>query len=259
MRDPEHHLVRLRLRWFALAALLGLADPAAAIPPLVSGDVSTAPRGTSEFYVGYVFRDNGEVETQEVPFWELVYGLSERQEVTIEAPVVMRVDANGSTSGLGDAVIGTKLRLHGRPADDAGLSVSLEIKLPTGDEDRGLGSGATDVDLRVRWGRQIRSEIVYVNLGHTWVGERDGDFLNDTWFYATVWDHPLGRALRLLTEIYGSTADDPDAQNRLAASAGIKWKYRPAQQFQFSAGRSLRDGAEGGPRLRLYTGWRRDF
>jgi hypothetical protein len=65
--------------------------------------------------------------------------------------------------------------------------------------------------------------------------------------------------VRLLTEIYGGTAADPAAPNRLAATQGIKWKYRPARQLQFSVGRSLRNGAEGGPRLRLYAGWRRDF
>lgn len=164
-----------RSRWSVIAALLLVAEPADAIPPLVSGDVPTAPRGTCEFFVGHVFRDNGEVETQEVPFWELVYGLSERQEVTLEAPIVVREDTNGTSTGLGDAVIGTKLRLLGTPAADAGLSVSLEIKLPTGDPDRGLGSGAADFDLRARWGWQVGSEGVYINLGHTWVGERDGE------------------------------------------------------------------------------------
>lgn len=259
MRDPAYPCEGPRPRWIVIAALLCFTDPAAAIPPLVSGDVPTASRGIYEFFVGHVFRDNGDVETWEVPFWELVYGLSERQEVTIEAPVVVREDAHGTTTGLGDAVIGTKLRLLGKPAADAGLSVSLEIKLPTGDPDRGLGSGAADVDLRARWGWQVRSEVVYINLGHTWVGERDGESLDNTWFYATVWDHPLGRAVRLLTEIYGKAADEPSAPNRLAATAGIKWKFRPAQQLQFSVGRSLRGGAEGGPRLRLYAGWRRDF
>lgn len=259
MRDPAYPCERPRPRWIVIAALLCVADPAAAIPPLISGDVPTAPRGTCEFFVGHILRDDGEVETQEVPFWELVYGLSERQEVTIEVPVVVREDANGTATGLGDAVIGTKLRLLGEPAADAGLSVSLEIKLPTGDPDRGLGSGATDVDLRARWGWQVRSEVVYINLGHSWVGERDGESLDDTWFYATVWDHPLGRAVRLLTEIYCRTADESDAPNRLAATTGFKWKARPGQQFQFSVGRSVRSDAKGGPKLRVYSGWRWDF
>ena len=156
-------------------------------------------------------------------------------------------------------VLGTKYRLFGEPAADSGLSASLEIKLPTADEEEGLGSGATNVDLRTRWGWQIASEVIYFNVGHTWVGD-DGDTRRDnTWFYAGVWDHPIGERVRLLTEVYGKTSDDPDGPNAFAATVGGKWRLPHNQQLQASVGRSLRHDKEGGPDLRVYAGWRRDF
>lgn len=243
----------------SMALLASLASPLWAIPPLVSGDVPTAPKGVYELFVGHLFVDGGAVDEHEAPFWELVYGLTPRQELTLEGPLLFRDDPDGSSFGFGDVVIGTKYRLLGDPAADSGLSASLEVKLPTGDRDRGLGSGETDVDLRLRAGWVLAREIIYANLGYRWVGEPLDAERDNTWFYSVVWDHPAGKKLRLLTEVYGRTASESGAPNRLAATVGIKWRVRPKQQFHFSVGRSLRKDAKGGPRLRLYTGWRWDF
>ena len=243
--------------WY-LALVIACASPSWAIKPLVSGDIPTAEKGLYEVFVGYLVTDSGDATVHEVPFWEVVYGLTQPQELTIEAPILIRDGGTGSTGGLGDVVVGTKYRLLGEPSADSGLSASLEIKLPTGDSDRGLGSGAVAVDVRVRGGWQFGREVVYLNLGHTWVGE-DEEPQENTWFYAAVWDHPVGRKLRLLTEVYGKTADEPDAPKRLAATVGIKWYFPHRQQLQLSVGRSLRSDAEGGPDVRFYAGWRKDL
>ena len=251
--------MRLAQRTLLLCLLIASVRPAMAIPPLVSGDIPTANRGTYEFFVGYVLTDGGRVTVQEVPFWEVVYGLTERQELTIEGPLVHRDDPTGTTLGFGDVVLGTKYRLFGIPAADSGLSVSLEVRLPTGDEEKGLGSGATNVDLRTRWGWRIAREIIYFNVGYTWVGD-DGDTRRDNpWFYAGVWDHPIGERMRILTEVYGRTSVAPDGPSTLAATVGTKWRLPHNQQLQASVGRSLRENRVGGPDLRVYAGWRRDF
>lgn len=244
--------------WY-LALLAACASPSWAIKPLVSGDVPTAEKGLYEVFVGYLVTYAGSATVHEVPFWEVVYGLTQGQELTIEAPLLVHDGSGGSTAGIGDVILGTKYRLLGEPLADSGLSASLEIALPTGDSDRSLGSGAVDVDLRLRGGWQFGSEVVYLNLGHTWLGEDDDEPRDNTWFYAAVWDHPVGTKLRLLTEFYRKTADDPEASDRLAATVGIKWHFPHRQQLQLSIGRSLRSGAQGGPDVRFYVGWRRDF
>ena len=61
-----------------LCCLLAVAlaeGPTWAIPPLVSGDVPTADHGTYELFLGYVLKDDGVLTEEEIPFWELVYGL----------------------------------------------------------------------------------------------------------------------------------------------------------------------------------------
>jgi len=246
--------------WTALiAALVMAAAPARAIPPLVSGDVPTADEGGFELFVGYLLGDSGASQEHELPFWELVYGLTKRQELTIEAPLLLLTGEGQTILGPGDIVIGTKYRFIGKPSADSGASASLEIKLPNADRSRGLGSGATDVDLLTRWGWEIGREVVYFNLGRTWVGAPAGEQRRNTWFYAGVWDHPAGPKLRLLLEVYGATSDDPDGQERLAFTVGLKRKLPGRQQFQLSLGRSLCNRARGGPSWRAYAGWKWDF
>lgn len=249
------------MRWSIVCAclLITSAGSAWAIPPLVSGDIPTAGQGIYELFVGYLLEEKSNVKSHAVPFWELVYGFSDRQEFTLEAPLLVRDAPADSALGFGDVVLGTKYRLLGNPMADSGLSVSLEVKVPTGNRARGLGSGATDVDMRARGGWEVGRGVAYLNLGHTWVGEDGNERRENTWFYSGVWDHPLRPKLRLLTEVYGKTSPDPSSPTRLAATIGVKWLVWSAQQFHFSLGRSLREHTEGGPNLRLYVGWRWDF
>lgn len=244
---------------FVLCLLTAIPEPALAIPPLVSGDVPTAGKGIYELFVGYLLEQKSGVKTHTLPFSELVYGFSDRQEFTLETPLLVRDGPADSALGFGEVVLGTKYRLLGNPRTDSGLSASLEVKLPTGNRTRGLGSGATDVDLRARGGWEVGPEVVYLNLGHTWVGEAENERRENTWFYSGVWDHPLRPKLRVLTEVYGKTSPNPGGPTRLAATIGMKWLVWSQQQFHFSLGRSLREHSEGGPDLRLYLGWRWDF
>lgn len=169
---------RVVRRWLPTILVTLCASPVRAIPPIVSGDVPAAGKGVYELFVGYLLVNSGDTEEHQVPFWELVYGATERQDLTLEAPLIFLDGPDGSTLGIGDVVLGTKYRIVGSPSSDAGLSASLEVKLPSADRSPVLGSGATDVNLRARWGWELGRQVVYVNLGHVWVGEH-GDERRD--------------------------------------------------------------------------------
>jgi hypothetical protein len=222
----------------------------------VSSDVPTAGKGAYELKVGYVLEDDGAEKERELPALELICGLTERQEINVVVPFLRRAEGRSSARGLGDVALGTKYRFLGQPDSEGGLSVSLEVTLPTGSRSRGLGSGTSDVEMLARWGWEMGPEVLYFNLGRTWVGESGS---RDPWFLSGVWDHPIGSEGRLLLEVYHETADEPGSPDRLAATLGTKWDVRPQQEFHFSVGRSLRARAKGGPKLRIYAGWRWDF
>ena len=91
----------MTLLW-ATIFVAGANQEAFAIPPLVAGDVPTADKGGAELFLGTRHQKTGDLERQ-IPFIELVLGLSSWQELTIEAPYLSLTPAhNGVRTGFGD-------------------------------------------------------------------------------------------------------------------------------------------------------------
>jgi hypothetical protein len=94
------------LRRYLLAlAFLAFSPLCFGPPPLITGDVPTADRESFEWYFGsrYEEGDAGN-PSRLLPFTELVYGLTDRQELTFEVAGL----SDDHEYGLSDAVVGTK-------------------------------------------------------------------------------------------------------------------------------------------------------
>src|SRR5215217_4003119 len=89
----------------ALGIVAAFAAKCFAPPPLVTGDVPTADKQTFEWYVGGRYQESESGRPSRLlPFTELVYGLSERQEMTFEVAGL----SENHDYGISDAVLGTK-------------------------------------------------------------------------------------------------------------------------------------------------------
>ena len=126
----------------------------------------------------------------------MTYGLTERLDVGTAVPIirvglgaavtatpVQRVDGSmppgpgiplpvasrtGSATGLGDIVIRTKYNLLKRPG--GGASAVLDLRLPTGDSDNLLGTGAASGKLLFVASTTLGRVAPHVNAGYTIVG-----------------------------------------------------------------------------------------
>jgi hypothetical protein len=238
--------------------LLPATFPARAVPPLVSGDVPTADKDHLEWFVGVRYQDTGRIE-RHVPFTEVVYGLTERQELTFEIPYV----SGAGHHGFGDAVLGTKLLLLRETAHRPGVAASFEWKLDNGNFERGLGSGAMEYDLRLRAQQTWAWFTGLANVGYTFVGEPElrgvRQERRDVVFAALAQEYALGPNTKALSELYWRTSDEPGDPDRLAANVGFKHKLRPNLTVHAAVGKSLRDGNTGGPALRVYIGLKCEF
>lgn len=242
----------------ALAPALLLAAPAGAVPPLVIGDAPTADRGHVEWYAGVQWEktDVGELS---VPTTELVLGVSDWQEVTVELPYLVVEGQHG----LGDVVLGTKVRLVAEGAARPGLAASLEWKLPNGSRADGLGSGASELELRLRLQKTWGWFTPIANASYTVVGEPRVNGVplprNDTVFLGLGAEAEVDARLTLLADAYWRSADVPGETDRLAGDLGLKVRLTPGLALGAALGRSLRPGAAGGPALRAYGGLRWEF
>ena len=225
-----------------------------AVPPLVSGDVPTADKGTFELYSGMRYQSENDSVNRQLPTSELVYGISDRQEITFEIPYL----SQQGERGFGDAVVGTKYIFIKEAKALPDIAGSFELKLPTGSTSRGLGGGAFGYDLRLRTQKTWGWFTVIGNVGYTVLGEpkfggasgqRDG-----LWFASFMQKWRVADKTSLLSEIYLETSEESGEPNRFAANVGFDTEIAHHLTFQAAVGKSLRADNRGGPDLRVYLG-----
>ena len=80
-----------------------------------------------------------------------------------------RTDSNGSSFGLGDILLRTKVALMASDSFDAAAAV--DIRLPTGDPEKLMGTGFTQARVMFIGGTTLGSVNPHVNVGYTFGGE----------------------------------------------------------------------------------------
>lgn len=252
----------VRVRIIAcISALLVLTAPRCfAPPPLVTGDVPTADHESFEWYVGRRYQESESGNPSRLlPFTELVYGLTDRQELTFEVAGLSKDHEYGAS----DAVVGTKFIFLREAESRPGIAGSFELKLPTGDESRGLGSGEFDYDLRLRAQKTWGWFTAIGNAGYTFVTapEYGGVTISteNVWLLTFAQEYLISKKTKLLSEIYFVSREGPGEPNRLAASIGFKHRLRDNLTVHAAVGKSVREGNLGGPDLRVYVGVKWEF
>ena len=251
----------MKLRRIALiagAALLAFAPRCFAPPPLITGDVPTAPKGGFEWYLGFRYQDTGSIERR-LPHSELVYGLTERWEFSVESPYLSRQGEHG----FGDVTLATKVvaltETERRPA----LGASYEIKLDNGDAERGLGSGGYEHEFRLRAQKTFNWFTPIANVGYVIVPDAEIGGVRatrkDVWRASFAQEWQVAKRTKLLSEIYWRTSDEPGGEARFAWNVGFKHKLLDNLTLHGAVGDSLRDGNRGGPDLRVYAGIKWEF
>lgn len=114
--------------------------------------------------------------------------------------------AFGSASGLGDITLRLKARAAG------GLSLALDLRAPTGDEEDLLGSGAAGVRPFLIWSAGSGAFSPHINLGYQWNGKStlagdpttgESGELPDQAFYTVGADFSLGSRFTFAMDVLG--------------------------------------------------------
>ena len=86
--------------------------------------------------------------------------------------------------GIGDSILSMTYQMD--PVTEAALFIDLrlDIKLPSADENRGLGTGETDYSVQVDLSKNVRNSVFFATLGHSirgksniYQGLRDSTFV----------------------------------------------------------------------------------
>lgn len=163
-------------------------------------------------------------------------------------------DIFGSPSGLSDTMVWGKYRFGRQP--DSAVSAGAFLSLPTGDEDKGLGSGTTDPGVFISGGvRTHGSAFVegYVGLRangdqKSFGFERDGKTSILIGFGGVA---PVSPGFEAFASFALETERSEGADSFAQVAVGGRWKVSPTVRLQAQAGVGLADAA---PSLMLAFG-----
>lgn len=76
-------------------------------------------------------------------------------------------------SGIGDTTLAATYGVLDEPRSSFGLDLTAKLKLPTGDEDRGLGTGSVDETLEATLYKSVDRLMLFGAFGYTFFGHSD--------------------------------------------------------------------------------------
>lgn len=217
--------------WLFFAAVFGFCQPAWAAHPLITDDTGT--QGTGKYQVEV----NGEaatdkeseagitVEATAFGFGAaLAAGVRDDLDIIVGIPFLMYEMAVGGTTvadeqGPGDVVVETKWRF----LEQTGWSLAVRpgVTLPTGDEDKGLGTGETGIHLYLIATKEAGLLTLHGNVGYIRNENHVGGEKN-LWHASAAVEYAAAESTRLVGNVGVEKNPDPAAAVHPAfALAGV--------------------------------------
>jgi hypothetical protein len=198
--------------------------PAFAAHPLITDDAATQGEGKFQIEVnGEYFHDDHSWATEDGFEIETIvsYGVLDNMDLVVGVPYLhVRTKERGSRSsqaGVSDVSVELKWRFF----EESGWSLALKpgITIPTGDRDKGLGSGRVSPSLFLITTKEIEAWAFHLNLGYlrneNAVGEKE-----DLWHASMASEWELVKGLRAVANVGVERASERDSATPAAFILG---------------------------------------
>jgi hypothetical protein len=226
------------------ACLIGVPQ-ADAGRPLVTDDADPVERGRIEVEAGVELETSTQSYSLTAPF-SFGFGVTDWLELAIKPSVLYQDDQDASprrVAGVGDLVLEAKARLPFKPLD-LDLALVPNLKIPTADEDRGLGTGKVDggvVFVMTKAFTETRK--LHFNVGYTAVGKTSNVDLQDQLFFGLAGETSIpGLAeerLQVVAEVFGTTAEEEGGPGDIQGHMGVRYLVGDDLILDAAIGRSF--------------------
>jgi hypothetical protein len=203
-------------RLIAVFAVLMLPSITGAALPLITDDTFTQGTGKLQFEAGGEYdRDKETVrgsrvrETDHTVTSTLAYGAADRVDIfaglsyqrSVRTGDVMTTEVNG----ISDTLFGAKWRFY----EKEGLSFAAKpvVSMPTGNDEKGLGSGKIDYGAYVIASKVSDPWEVHLNLGYV-RNENKIDERKDIWHASLAMAYTVTKSVKLCADIGADTNRD---------------------------------------------------
>lgn len=231
---------------WAVAALAAMLAPVTAMagPPFRTDDPEPVEYQHWEIYgfsAGTHSRDNTNLT---LPGLEVNYGAAPDLMVHVVAPLVYdKTTGTSAQYGYGDTELGVKYRFIDE--DEKGwrpmVGVFPLVELPSGDQNRGLGTGHTRAFIPLWIQKSFGGWTTYGGGGY-WINPGAGN--KDYWFAGWVLQRQVTEQLTLGGEVFHQTADTVGGRDSTGFNLGGFYDITENHHILFSAGRGLQHASD---------------
>ena len=239
-----------------LSTLLVLPIDAQCGPPFVTDDPGTVARGHVELLLFYQSTLGAAGRTGASPGLEAHFGALDGVELDVIPALAFSTPAGASTQrGYGDTTLGLKWRLVEESENLPLVSLVPKYTIATGDSDKGLGNGGSQVYLALAAQKGAGSFQTYGNAGY-WINNGPGN--RNYWFVGAVAQYQFSERWIFGAEVFHTSPQTQAQSASIGFNVGGYYVFDPHAQLLFSAGRGLKNAGETN-RVSTYAGLQLSF
>ena len=210
---------------------------AVAGPPFLTDDPEPVEYQHHEFYISSQQTKTADGRDGTQPHFEYNYGAAPELQLHLIVPYAFSSPTDGPRhSGLGDIELGAKYRFLQETENRPMVGIFPIVVTHTGDMDKGLGNGATQVFLPV-WLQKKWGDWQSYGGGGYWINHA-ADSKNH-WFFGWQLQKDISEHLTLGGEIFHSTEQTPGEGSSTGFNLGGTYSFDEHNHLLFSVGRGL--------------------
>lgn len=225
-------------RWFLFFTVLAAGSSFAA-RPLETDDAGTVDPGSFEIELGAAFESDPSTEA-----WETGFGIKSGILAGVDLGLGFGWqwldDAGVTESGVTDLEIGAKWNFLSETNRIPSMSVTAAVKLPTADDDKGLGSGETDWDLTVVLSKALSDRLTgHLNAGYGFIKSPATADVGDVLHGSAALEFQLSDALCITGEVLAEKEREDGSNTHWIGNLGARWTIADNLALDAAAGTSL--------------------
>jgi hypothetical protein len=225
-------------------------------PPFRTDDPEAVEYQHSEFYVFYQQTLAADGRTGVVPAFEFNYGVHENVQLHLVAPVAFSTrSGQGTTRGYGDTEVGVKWQFNEDTDSTPMVGIFPLVEIPTGNSDKGLGNGHTQVFIPL-WLQKHWGDFQTYGGGGYWIN--NGPDNRNYWYFGWQAQYQFSEHVTLGAEVFHTTGQVVGQDASTGFNVGGYYNFDEHNHFLFSAGKGLQNAAQTN-RVSTYLGYQYTF
>lgn len=206
-------------------------------PPFVTDDPEPVELHHGEFYIASEYAENRDGKGGTLPHFEFNYGPIPDLQLHLIVPLAYAHPNAGPTMyGLGDMEVGVKYRFIHESDMIPQVGAFPLVHIPTGNTDRGLGSGHLPVFLPV-WMQKSWGPWTSYGGGGYWINPGGGN--RNFWQLGWLGQRDINRFLTIGAEIFYFGMDTVGGRDQTGYNIGGIFNLSGEHHILFSAGSDI--------------------